>query len=328
MCRDRRAVLPCALEGAVRTAHEAVITLEWLGCATFRLTIDELVVFLDAYIDRVPLAPDIGLSAAEVQRADAILVGHSHFDHIAGAEVIARNTGARVIGSNESMRLLRGAGVADSQLLAAQGGERFRLGDGVTVRVFPSLHSCIWVGGAWDTGEPVFGHTGLTQDERAAVAAEVGGGVDPRGPANADPTAVEAMLEHRRTTLHSDEDGGALAYLIETPQGSIFYHDTSGSWTGVVRDLRPDVAILAMAGRGNLDGEPIQGSLAQYVGTVAGLLRPRTIVLGHHDDWMPPVTSDMTSPAAIAPVRAELARAAPEVTLLEPGYLEGVALVG
>jgi len=27
-------------------------TLDWYGCATFRLNVDGLVVFLDAYIDR------------------------------------------------------------------------------------------------------------------------------------------------------------------------------------------------------------------------------------------------------------------------------------
>ena len=31
-------------------------TLDWYGCATFRLTVGDLVVFLDAYIDRVPAA--------------------------------------------------------------------------------------------------------------------------------------------------------------------------------------------------------------------------------------------------------------------------------
>ncbi len=31
-------------------------TLDWMGCATFRLTLDEQVVMLDAYIDRVPSA--------------------------------------------------------------------------------------------------------------------------------------------------------------------------------------------------------------------------------------------------------------------------------
>jgi len=33
------------------------IKLDWLGVATFRLVIGDLVVFLDAYMDRVPSAP-------------------------------------------------------------------------------------------------------------------------------------------------------------------------------------------------------------------------------------------------------------------------------
>ena len=61
-----------------------------------------------------------------------------------------------------------------------------------------------------------------------------------------------------------------------------------GHWTGILRDLRPDLAILAAAGRGNLDGEPIQGSLAQFIAREADLLRPDKIVLCHHDNWNPP----------------------------------------
>ena len=89
------------------------LTLDWLGCATFRLQVDDTVIMLDAYIDRVPSAPDVGLTAADISRADAILVGHSHFDHIAGAEVIAANTGAPIIGSNESARVLLEAGISE-----------------------------------------------------------------------------------------------------------------------------------------------------------------------------------------------------------------------
>jgi len=85
----------------------------------------------------------------------------------------------------------------------------------------------------------------------------------------------------------------------------------------VLRDLRPDVAILAAAGRGNVDGEPIQGSLAQFVGREAALLQPRRVVLSHHDDWLPGFTSGDLD---VAPVRAELARALPSTELLELGY--------
>ena len=86
-------------------------TLDWLGCATFRLTVGELVVFLDAYMDRVPAAPPVGLTTGDVDRADWVVVGHSHFDHVWGAETIARNTGARILGSYETVRVMEQAGL-------------------------------------------------------------------------------------------------------------------------------------------------------------------------------------------------------------------------
>jgi L-ascorbate metabolism protein UlaG (beta-lactamase superfamily) len=52
--------------------------LDWYGCATFRLTLGSLVLFLDAYIDRVPGAAGSGLRADDIERADWIVVGHSH----------------------------------------------------------------------------------------------------------------------------------------------------------------------------------------------------------------------------------------------------------
>jgi L-ascorbate metabolism protein UlaG (beta-lactamase superfamily) len=297
------------------------VILDWLGCATFRLTVDDLVIFLDAYIDRVPSAPPVGITAAEVDRADYILVGHSHFDHIAGAEIIAANTGAKVIGSNETARVLLEAGISESQLLRAQGGEHFRLSDDVTVRVYPSLHSCIWSTAANVPEEVVLGDYGLTEDQRWP---------SPRTrpqPSSDDPPEIREMAEHLNSCIGSHDTGGALAYLIETPQGSIFYHDTSGCWTRVISDLRPDVALVAMAGRPNIDGEPIQGSLSQFVGRMASMLRPKQMILGHHDDWMPPRTQDMSSEEALAPVREEISRVEPRVSLLNVGYMEGTRLL-
>ncbi len=292
------------------------VTLDWLGCATFRLTIDDLVIFLDAYMDRVPAAPPVAMSAAAVTKADYILLGHAHFDHLAGAEVIAPNTGATVIGSHESVRILREAGVAESQLIASQGGERHRLGLSVTVEVIPSLHSCIWVGGSWEPGKTVLGHYGLCEDEREAVRAESGGGIGEQTE-EPDPELLAQMQSHMAGALGSRSHGGAIAFLIETKYGSIFFHDTAGGWTGLLQDLRPDFAIVAMAGRPNLDGEPIQGSLAQFVGRMGDLLRPPRMVLGHHDDWMPPMTRDMTSADALAPVKNELSHMAPRTELVE-----------
>ena len=83
------------------------VTLDWLGVATFRLVVDDQVIFLDAYMDPFPAAPSAGLRLAEVERADRVLIGHSHFDHQWGAERIAHNTGATVIGSHETVRLMQ-----------------------------------------------------------------------------------------------------------------------------------------------------------------------------------------------------------------------------
>jgi L-ascorbate metabolism protein UlaG (beta-lactamase superfamily) len=289
------------------------VTIDWLGCATFRLTVDNLVIFLDAYMDRVPTAPPVGLSTAEVDRADFVLVGHSHFDHLAGAEVIARNTGARIIGSNESCRVVSECGVPNEQLLPSQGGERHRLAPNVTVRVFPSIHSCLWAG-APGIDEQCSGDTGLCEDERRSLFSERNPfrGVDP------------SIRDHMRNATGSPRDGGALVYLIETPYGSVFYQDTSGCWSGVLGEMRPDVAILAVAARPNHDGEPYQGSMAQFIAMESALLQPRTVVLGHHDNWLG--RADFV-PVDTAPVRRELASAAPGVELVELSYLDGTKVL-
>lgn len=301
------------------------IHLDWLGCATFRLTLGETVVFLDSYMERVPAAAKVGLTPAEVERADFVLVGHAHFDHIAGTEVIAKNTGANVIGSFESCRVLRDQHVPAGQLFPSQGGERHRLAPGVTVRVLPSLHSCTWTTGALSAMEPATGDLGLCEDERAAMAARQGLGATIGKRAQEGDDLAAGLRAHLAGAVGSGQTGGPLAYLIETPQGSIFWQDTSGCWTGVLRDLHPDVALLAAAGRGNLNGEPIQGSLAQFVGIEASLLQPKTIILNHHDNWMPPITPE--GGTDVAPIREELARVAPAAVLLEPGYMEGTRLL-
>lgn len=296
------------------------ITLDWLGTATFRLTIDDLVIFLDAYMDRVPKAPPVGLSAKDVTKADWVLVGHAHFDHIAGTEVIAKNTGAKVIGSFESIRVLREAGVPEAQLKASAGGERHRLSPDVTVRVFPGLHACTWILTDVPPDEEEHGHTGLTQDERAAcpglvqhiTAIVAAGGED-----------ADVIRSHVFGSIGSMSDGGPLAYLIETPDRAIFWQDTSGCWGGVLDTVRADTAILAASGRANVDGEPVQGSVAQFISMETKLLRAAQVILGHHDNWMPPVTRAEFDMSA---VRAELEQAAPHVKLIEMGYLEGIEI--
>lgn len=97
------------------------VTLDWFGCTTYRLNIDGLVVFLDTFMDRLSSAPDVGATSAYITEADFAMIGHSHMDHLAGADVIAKNTGAHIIGSHETVRVLFEAGVPTDQLLLSAG---------------------------------------------------------------------------------------------------------------------------------------------------------------------------------------------------------------
>jgi L-ascorbate metabolism protein UlaG (beta-lactamase superfamily) len=286
-------------------------TLDWYGCATFRLTVGDTVVFLDAYIDRVPGADGPGVRADDVARADWILVGHSHFDHLWGAERIAKQTGATIVGSYESIRVMAAQGVPEEQLMPVAGGERVRLADDVFVSVFPSLHSCVWVDLKFQQPDEVcIGDLGVTHQERLERFGKLRsllGGMTP-----------DVVAHLVASNQDPRGDGGALVYLIETPEGTLLYQDTSGYWTGIAHGFRPDVAILAAAGRGNVDGDPVQGSLADFVARQAALVRPRAVILSHHDNWMP----GFSIATDTQPIRDQLARNAPHTELRELTYLD------
>ena len=315
-------------------------TLDWFGCATFRLETSDLTLFLDAYIDRPDTAagPMPRQTADEVDVADWVLIGHSHFDHLYGAERIMANTEATLIGSYESIRIMEQAGVPADRMIAIGGGETIDLslddgrGAGVRVSAYPSQHSCVWsqvpdpndpepdaTGSGSRAGEMLppdavcLGDLGVTWQEQQARMAKMteylGTELDPSASAH----LMASMVGHSPRG-----DGGALVFLIETPEGSIFYQDTSGHWSGIIEQLQADTAILAAAGRANVDGEPIQGSLADFVGQQAAALGATEIILGHHDNWLP----GFSIPTDVEPIRSAITAHAPAATLLDLDYLD------
>jgi len=295
-------------------------TLDWYGCATFRLRTGGLTVFLDAYIDRAEGAPGTGLTADDIDECDWIVVGHAHFDHLYGAERIIANTGATLIGSYETVRVMEAAGVPLERMIWVAGGERIRLADDITVSVLPSQHSCVWShSGMAQSSEVCLGDLGVTwQEQRERMA-----GLQTFLATALTPAGVQHTRDARPG--HSERgDGGALLYLFETPEGSLLYQDTSGHWSGIIDGLEPDVAILAAAGRGNVDGEPIQGSLAEFMARQVAAVRPQRLFLSHHDDWLP----GFSVPTEMGPLRQAIAAVAPDTLLLEPGYLAATDVFG
>jgi L-ascorbate metabolism protein UlaG (beta-lactamase superfamily) len=113
---DDIAWAPNALGG--RGGREGV-RVRWLGTAGFAIEHDGCVILVDPYVTRASLvrcvatrlAPDLGAIRRIVPRADAIVLGHTHFDHALDAPTIAKLTGAKVLGSRSSAALCLANGV-------------------------------------------------------------------------------------------------------------------------------------------------------------------------------------------------------------------------
>jgi L-ascorbate metabolism protein UlaG (beta-lactamase superfamily) len=257
------------------------LSVEWFGCATFRVRTGSSTLFFDTYLDKAPDVPPAGLTSAEVDEADFLFISHAHFDHVLGADTIARATGATVVGNYETAHLMEANAVPPEQVLAVAGGETVDCGDGVRVRVLPAQHSCLFASASGDSGSACLGDLGVSAQARRDRTAAIFDLI----PTLSEPTRAFFDGAHGHA---SSRDGGQLAYLLEGPDGSLLVSASSGYWRGILADLRPDVAILAAAGRPNVDGEPHQGSLADFLVEQAELLGRPAVILCHHDPLLPP----------------------------------------
>jgi L-ascorbate metabolism protein UlaG (beta-lactamase superfamily) len=131
----------------------AGLSLRWLGTAGFRLEYQDLVVWIDPYVTRVSFADVMRrrlirsspeACARHVDRADAILVGHTHFDHAMDVPTIARATGAMAYGSTSLAHLMQLHGLA-AQATIVEPHRAYEIGP-FRVRFVPSVHSKLLLG--------------------------------------------------------------------------------------------------------------------------------------------------------------------------------------
>lgn len=125
----------------------APLSLTYLGVAGWQLEAAGKVILVDPYFSRPdldgPIASDPAAIAARApRRADLIVIGHSHVDHLLDAPAVARRTGAELMGSDSSARVARAAGVPADRVIPIRGGEDYAFG-AFSVRVIPSLHAAL-----------------------------------------------------------------------------------------------------------------------------------------------------------------------------------------
>ena len=86
-----------AMPGGPASPDPDALTVRWYGTSNFELNFHDRVVLLDTFYDRGPRMRSLGFRPDEVVRADAMLIGHPHYDHISDAAQVASATGTPVV---------------------------------------------------------------------------------------------------------------------------------------------------------------------------------------------------------------------------------------
>lgn len=137
----------CVRVDAPSTAPSPM-TLTYLGTAGWQLATPRGTLLVDPYLSRIPWADDTSpivpdetkIAEHTPARADVILVSHSHFDHVLDVPLIAKRTGAYVVGTESTANLARASGVAEDHVVIARDAEVRTYGP-FLVRAIAGLHS-------------------------------------------------------------------------------------------------------------------------------------------------------------------------------------------
>ncbi|MGY0002988.1 MBL fold metallo-hydrolase [Micromonospora sp. I033] len=212
-----------ATPAAAGTRRSGAVSFRWWGTSGWRIDIGDRTVLVDPYLSRydtglfrgafdqdTPLTVRPAVIDPLVDRADNILVTHTHWDHFNDVPYIAGRTGARVLGTLTAYHLGLAYGVPSGQLAPVKGGEVLDFG-GYTVEVVSSLHSR---NAGWSMAFP---------------------GVRVSRPAK--PEKIADLPE-----------GDTLAYQIRVDGGpSVFFMGASDFVERNLVGLAPDVAMVASA---------------------------------------------------------------------------------
>lgn len=214
------------------------VSLKWLGTAGWEINEGITFILIDPYLSRIngprppgagsagtPIAgdtrklygwddaaaPDIAIIDSHIQRANFILVTHTHYDHVLDVPHIALKTHATVIGTESTENVMRAYDVPEEQLITVRGGEDFEFGT-FSLKVIPSIHSAL-------------DHKHYYSSEKT-------------------PAGMKAPLTFRQIS----PEGGTLAYLVRIGGHQILAFGGMNYIEREMEGLKPDVALVGASG--------------------------------------------------------------------------------
>ena len=293
-----QSLTPAAVGGPMPPA--GILTLRWLGTTNFELDYQGQVILLDAYYDRGPRMRPIGFVASDVKGANAIFVGHAHFDHMSDAAQVAIQTGASVIGAPTVTDTAILLGLPPAQAATVRGGEVMHY-KGFTVEAILAQHST------------------LAPEVLAAFqnAIKVTAGAP-----TSDEAAAEAAIFKRGTFDPKVITEGTIAYLFTFDNGfRLIFRNSAGPITDSERAViqriggKTDVAIVAYMGQ-YLAERQMAATLP-----IVELYHPRLYLPAHHD-----AIAGFFMDIGLEPLFTAIRDQMPGTSYLSPLYREAVCV--
>jgi L-ascorbate metabolism protein UlaG (beta-lactamase superfamily) len=216
-----------------RSGASNQVILKYLGTAGWEITDGSTVLLIDPYLSRIngppppgggsghsmagdtrrpygwdDVAPsDVAAIDSHIQRADFVMVTHTHYDHVLDVSHIALKTHAAVIGTESTENVMRAYGVPEEQLITVRGGEDYQFG-AFSLKVIPSIHSPL--------------------DHKRYFSSATA------------PSGMKAPL----TLAQMHPEGGTLAYLIRIHGHQILAFGGMNYIEREIVGLHPDVALI------------------------------------------------------------------------------------
>ena len=129
------------------------LELEWLGTSGFRFRYQGFQLLIDPYLSRIPIgallarrvvAPSEASIREHIDGADAILIGHTHFDHALDAPKISEVFDCPVYGSRSTANLMALYGQGE-HMHEVENYQVYELGP-FEVTFVPSVHAKLYMG--------------------------------------------------------------------------------------------------------------------------------------------------------------------------------------
>jgi len=257
-----QSLTPASVGGPMPEGDTVVI--RWLGTSNFEVAYRGKVILMDTYYNRPARTRPIGIEVKDVKRADAILIGHAHGDHISDVAPVAAQTGAPVVGSQITSTQAIKLGVPASQTVTVTGtgGEALKYGD-ITVKPTHIIHSTI--------------QTGLQQALRNLYE------VDSLGPLTPEEVEQNATVGGGSSDPNLVQQG-TMGFTLELPSGfRIMWFDSVGAMSDEEKQLAKDLGEGVDVGIYPWTPHSIAENQLAYTFPHIDLFKPKLFLPTHHD---------------------------------------------